>query len=209
MVGGLVMSWLVGYVSRLSEMDVKLPVPTWYHPNNQPLPMNGLSSWRRQSLDISLPSQSLVFPRCTCQTQFSLWFISTYDHFISSQFKLSLWLNPSLISFSFQCELLPFWLHFDIISISTFLGQFHFNLRSNLLFWFSKQFPHLLIFQSKALWYFSSNLRNLKSEVNVKSCEKSVLTVSQSQSICLPKHTNTLDSAVNKTEKVFIDEENE
>ena len=88
-------------------------------------------------------------------------------------------------------------------------GQFHFNLRSNLLFWFSKQFPHLLIFQSKALWYFFSNLRNLKSEVNVKSCEKSVLTVSQSQSICLPKHTNTLDSAVNKTEEKFIDEENE
>ena len=70
------------------------------------------------------------------------------DHFISSQFILSLWLNPRLISFTFQCEILPFWIHFNDVSISTFLGQFHFNLRSNLLFWFSKQFPHLLIFQS-------------------------------------------------------------
>ena len=145
-------------------------------------------------LDALGPQPNSIFP-----------LVYFYYHFISSQFKLSLSLNPRLISFTFQCEILPFWLHFNIISISTFLGQFHFNLRSNLLFWFSKQFPHLLIFQSKALWYFSSNLRNLKSEVNVKSCEKSVLTVSQSQSICLPKHTNTLDSAVNKTEEEFID----
>ena len=171
--------------------------------------MNRLSSWRRQSLDISLPSQSLVFPRCTWPTAKLNFPSGLFLWSFSSQFKLSLWLNPRLISFTFQCEILPFWLHFNIISISTFLGQFHFNFRSNLLFWFSKQFPHLLIFQSKALWYFPSNLRNLKSEVNVKSCEKSVLTVSQSQSICLPKHTNTLDSAVNKTEEKFIDEENE
>ena len=55
------------------------------------------------------------------------------DHFISSQFILSLWLNPRLISFTFQCEILPFWLYFNSNFNFPWPIPFQFEIQSPLL----------------------------------------------------------------------------
>ena len=55
------------------------------------------------------------------------------DHFISSPFILSLWLNPRLISFTFQCEILPFWLYFNSNFNFPWPIPFQFEIQSPLL----------------------------------------------------------------------------